>query len=149
MRVEAMMTAWDLSSFAQAPDLRGIILIVLFNGLAGAVFGSMAGLVQWFLLRSRSSAAFPGRMILISTVAGSVAAVARPLVFVGMLLFLFHVIKVLPPQLSLLSALILSIASMGAVYGAIMATASPTLPETGAGSTSEFYRSSLRLPRGW
>ena len=145
-----MTTVWDLSLLSEANPIQSILFTVLIFGTLGAVFGSVSGLVQWSLLRSRSSAAFPGRMILISTVAGAAAAIAQPLVNFGLLVVLVNVLRFLPPQLSFILAGVVSIAAMGAVYGAIVATASTGLPSSGSGSeTSEFFGTRPRLPRGW
>ncbi len=146
-----MTTVWDLSLLSEANPIPSILFTVLIFGILGAVFGSMSGLAQWSLLRSRSSAAFPGRMILISTVAGAAGAIAQPLVNFGLLVFLVNVVRILPPQLSFIVAGVVSIAAMGVTYGAIMATAAPGLPSSGSGSesTSEFFGARPRLPRGW
>lgn len=146
-----MTTVWNFALPSDLDTLRALIYLVLGCGVAGAVFGSMAGLVQWLLLRSRSTAAFPGRMILISTVAGAAGAMPLPLVFFGVLRVLIQAVKFLPPLVSIALAILSSLATAGAVYGAIMATASTALPTStpGSGSSSSFMGSTLRLPRGW
>lgn len=145
-----MTIIWDYPLFSDTNPLLAILILVLVTAGFGAVFGSMAGLVQWAVLRSRSTAAFPGRMILISAVAGAVGAIAQPLVNIGLLVIFNNIIKILPPQVSFTLAALSSVAAMGAAYGGVMATAAPRLssPNGNSGSegSSEFFGSRPRLP---
>ncbi len=145
-----MTIIWDYPLFSDNNPILAILILVLVTAGFGALFGSMAGLVQWAVLRSRSTAAFPARMILISAVAGAAGAIAQPLVNIGLLVIFNTIIKIIPPQVSFTLAAIISTAVMGAVYGGVMATSAPHRPSPNGGAdadpSSEFFGSRPRLP---
>lgn len=126
---------WPLSGIPLGAILVQVLLVL---GL-GALFGTVAGAAQWWLLRDRPGTQ-AGALIGLSALAGAASWLAGPLVTVvlGSLL-----IKLLPLRLAALILSFLSVATTGAVFGAISSTAwAQTMPPP----TSTLFS---RLPRGW